>query len=149
MNLDDKKYIVKIWDTAGQERYRSLTRNFIKNADGIIIVYDITDKRSFDMVQSWIQSVEENSKIKKQMILIGNKCDLVESREVSTADGKNLANFYNMSFFETSAKDNVNIEQAFSCIINNVIESMLPQEDEERWRLFPSNFTRFNCLCNS
>lgn len=147
--MDNKKYIVKIWDTAGQERYRSLTRNFFKNADGIIVVYDITDKRTFDMVQSWIQSVEENSKIKKQMILIGNKCDLVETREVSTADGKNLANHYKMSFYETSAKDNVNIEQAISCIINNVIESMLPPEEDDTWRLIPSNLTRFNCLCNT
>jgi small GTP-binding protein len=146
--LNDKKYIVKIWDTAGQERYRSLTRNFFKNADGIIVVYDITDRKTFDMVQSWIQSVDENSKIKKQMILIGNKCDLEESREVSTGDGRNLANYYEMSFFETSAKDNVNLDQAFNCIINKVIESMQPPEEEDTWKLVPSNFTSFNCLCN-
>ncbi len=129
--MKDRNFTVKIWDTAGQERYRSLTKNFYKNADGIIIVYDITDRRSFDMVHGWIQSVNNNSKINKPLMIIANKYDLSDSREVSIEDGQRLANYYNIPFFETSAKENTYVEEAFGCIINKIADTMEKKFEKE------------------
>ena len=75
-----------LWDTAGQEQYKSLTRNFYRNSNGVIIVYDVTNKSSFEKVQEWVQSVYDNTERSIQMVLVGNKIDL--NREVSTDEGK-------------------------------------------------------------
>lgn len=115
---------MKIWDTAGQEQYKSLTRNFYRNSDGVIIVYDVTNKSSFEKVQEWVQSIIDNTEKGIKMVLVGNKIDL--PREVTTDEGKKLAEFYKVPFFETSAKDNIGISDFIRQIISDVLESNKP-----------------------
>ncbi len=145
LKINKRNFRVKIWDTAGQERYRSLTKNFFVNADGVIILYDITDKNSFEKVKSWIHSVNEYSKLKKSMILVGNKVDLSDLREVSSEDGRLLAELYNIPFYETSAKDNTSVEEAFENLITCIAEQFKPEESKDEQSFSGLGFKRLNC----
>ncbi|XP_039265809.2 ras-related protein Rab-8B-like [Styela clava] len=110
---------VKIWDTAGQERFRSLTKGYYRGAKGILIVYDITVRKSFDRLEMWVRNVKKWADENTICIILGNKCDREDFREVSKEHGENIAKQYDM---ETSAKDAININGAFQCLIENVIE---------------------------
>ena len=112
-----KKFKIKLFDSAGQDRFRALTKSYINGSDGIILVYDITKRESFDDVTEWIKSIEEEygkiDEIKSYVFLIGNKKDLVEGEEgekkrvVQTNEAKNLAEKYNIIWGdECSAKEN-------------------------------------------
>ena len=94
--INGRKIRVKIWDTAGQELYKSITKNFYRNSDGVIIVYDVTDRESFEKVQEWVQSISENTDTEKniQKVLVANKVDL--TRKVTKEEGMKLAEKYNI-----------------------------------------------------
>ena len=98
----EKNVELFFYDTAGQERYRAVAFNLIKSADGAMLVYDITKKETFNAIPKWIQSVQENKGNYFPITLIGNKVDLKEEREVETEEGKELAEKYGFSLFETS-----------------------------------------------
>ena len=119
-----KGYNIKlqIWDTAGQERFHSITSNFFHNADGILFIYDITNRNSFEGIKNWMKESEEidNS---LQKILLGNKCDLNDSRDVQKEEVEKFCNENNIDLFETSAKDNINLEEAFKRIIELVFKT--------------------------
>ena len=114
---------VQIWDTAGQERYRSITNAYYKGAKGSLLVYDITNKKSFDDLDKWILDLKTNGDDNLSLILLGNKSDLEDKRVISTEEGKNKAEFYKCSFFETSALNGNNIEKAFSELIMDVYKN--------------------------
>ena len=122
--INDKLIKVKIWDTAGQEQYKALTKNFYRNSDGVIIIYDVTNKSSFEKVQEWVQSIGEYTDSEKniQKVLVGNKIDL--SREVSTEEGQKLAEMYEIPFFESSAKENIGINDFMKKIIEDVVSNL-------------------------
>ena len=115
---------VKIWDTAGQERYKSLTKNYFRNSDGVIIIYDVSDDYSFEKVHDWIQSIFEYNDSDKniKLVLVGNKID--REKRISTEQGKNLANLYGIPFFESSAKNNIGINEFMRKIIEDVCLSL-------------------------
>jgi len=102
-----------IWDTAGQEKFKSLTRNYYRNAAGALVVYDVTRRDSFQNIVRWMEEVREHCNSEVSVVLIGNKCDLDEERQVSYEEGEALAKENNMLFLETSAKLAKNVEQAF------------------------------------
>ena len=124
-----KYYNIKlqIWDTAGQERFHSITNNFFHNADGILFVYDITSIKSFNGVKVWIKEAEEKGQFYKR-ILIGNKCDLCDKRKVSVEELVNYCNEKNMEFFETSAKENIYLVEAFNKIVDLILENKTDEE---------------------
>lgn len=128
MTINDKLIRVKIWDTAGQEQYKALTKNFYRNSDGVIIVYDVTNKSTFEKVQEWVQSIGEYTDSEKniQKVLVGNKIDL--PRQVTTEEGKKLSDMYNIPFYEASAKDNIGIEDFMKKIIGEVLENLSSQK---------------------
>ena len=95
---------IKIWDTAGQERFRTLTTNFYRRADGIIVSFDVTDKKTFDAVSTWMKAISEHADASADVVLCLNKTDLVDQRQVSEAQGKSVAENYKIKYFETSAK---------------------------------------------
>ena len=136
------KIKLQIWDTAGQERFHSITNNYFHNADGIIFVYDITDKKSFEGVKIWISESEEtNSNFKK--ILLGNKCDLKHKRNISEEEVKNFCDEKKIDNYEVSAKDNINLEEAF----NKIIELILKNKDDNEIReLYGKNQDNFSYL---
>ena len=111
---------VQIWETAGEERYRSITNAYYKGAKGSLLIYDITNKKSFENIEKWISDLKANTGDNISMILLGNKTDLEEKRVVSTEEGKNKAEFYNITFMETSAFNGNNIQEAFNELITDI-----------------------------
>ena len=113
IKIEDKIIRIQIWDTAGQERFRSITTGYYKNCVCALIVYDITSRDSFNEISSWIEDCKRYSPKTVLMALIGNKCDLKQGRNVSTEEGKELAEQNEMLFYESSAKDGTNIKEIF------------------------------------
>ncbi len=123
--VDNKLIRLEIWDTAGQERYKSIITKYYRDADGIIMIYDITNKRSFDNIRKWLPELEFNTKKEVDMILIGNKSDIEAKREVEYQNGKQMADLLNIEFMETSAKDNTNIDKIFINLITTIIKNQV------------------------
>ena len=105
---------LQIWDTSGSERYRSMTNAYYRGAHGCLIVYDITDYKSFQAIDDWMDNVKAHADESIVPLLIGNKCDLEDKREVSIEDGEKLAERLGVKFIETSAKSGQNVEQSFA-----------------------------------
>jgi Ras-related protein Rab-1A len=120
LEVDGRTIKLQIWDTAGQERFKTITSSYYKGAHGIIVVYDITDKESFKNIDTWMNEVEKHASDNVSRILVGNKCDMDESRQVSTDEGKELADQYNIRFMETSAKESANVEEAFTLMTKEI-----------------------------
>ena len=121
MYEEGKTIRLQIWDTAGQERYRTITTGLFKGAVGIILMYDITDKQTFNNVREWIKSIEEETSKKVILILVGNKVDKKE-REVLKAEGEQIAKEYNFPFFETSAQSGLNVNSVFETLAKLIVE---------------------------
>lgn len=118
-----EKYKVLFYDTAGQEKYRSIAFNLMKGAEGIILMYDVTKRKTFESITDWVQSIKEAKGENFPVILIGNKCDLNEEREIDREEGEKEAQKHGFLFFETSNKDGTNVEEATIALISKVIES--------------------------
>ena len=124
INNIEKKIKIKIWDTAGQEKFKSVSVQYIKNCIGILLVYSIDDRNSLNNLENWIKDIKDKTNYEKvPLILIGNKCDLEDERKVSKEEGEKFALKYNIKFFECSAKNNINVNQAFESLINEVVEN--------------------------
>ena len=114
---------LQIWDTAGQERFRSIQASYYKGANGILVVYDITNRRSFEGLNSWLIEIEKNGNKNVYKLLIGNKSDLEDERKVSKEEGKEFAEINGMEFFETSAKEDYQVQDAFIQLTRDVIKT--------------------------
>ena len=112
--LHDNDLKIKIWDTAGQERFKSMSVNVIKNVEGLILTYSIINRESFQNMDSWLQKLNDASDLsKKPVIIVGNKIDLEDKRQVTTEEGENFAKNHGYNFFEVSAKTGKNVKEAF------------------------------------
>ena len=135
VTLRDKIYRIQLWDTAGQETFRSITRNYYQNSACAIIVYDITCEDSFKSVNTWIEDCLNNCSKTIYMILVGNKSDLEERRVVSKEKGEELAIKYGIKFYETSAKEGINVKNVFINSIDEIAkkidEGYYDLDDEE------------------
>ena len=128
MQINNEEIKLIIHDTAGQERFRSLASNYIKKANGILLVYDISDKKSFENIGKWMDDIIEETGYKLPIVLVGNKSDLTKERVVTKEEGEIAAKEYNLTFFETSCKDGDNIENCFK----NLIEQILEKKNKEK-----------------
>ena len=128
---NNTKIKIQIWDTAGQERYKSITKTYYKGAKGAFIVYDITNKDSFKNVDKWIQDLKEFGEDDAAILIVGNKCDLEEKREVTTEEVQKKAEIHKMAYCETSALKAKNIDYAFQTLIKLVAEKMEKNKNEE------------------
>ena len=118
---DGKDVRLRIFDTAGQERFRSVSVSFIKKADGIILIYDISNRETFNSIGEWIKNIREIGKELLPVVLVGNKCDLPEEeRKVTSIEGEEKADQFKIPFFETSCKDGINIKEAFDKIVEEI-----------------------------
>ena len=113
IEISSKLFRIQIWDTAGQENFRSITRAYYKNSVCALVVYDISSRDSFNNVMSWIEDCKNQSPKTIFMVLVGNKCDLEDKRQVSYEEGKELADKNQLLFFESSAKDGINVDEIF------------------------------------
>jgi len=136
IELDGKRVKLQIWDTAGQERFRTITTAYYRGAMGILLVYDVTDERSFNNIRTWFSNVEQHATEGVNKILIGNKCDWEEKRVISTEQGQALADELGIPFMEVSAKSNINVEKAFfslaSDIKKRIVDTQQPQQQSQQ-----------------
>ena len=116
---------LQIWDTAGQERFKNITASYYRGGNGVLVVYDITDRESFENLNSWLIEIEKNANKNVFKILIGNKCDLEDKRKVTFQEGKDFADSNGMKFLETSAKTATKVEEAFEQLTNEIINSSI------------------------
>ena len=131
VEIDNKKIKVQIWDTAGQERYRSITSAYYKGAKGAFIVYDITRKGSFENIDKWIEDLKSNGDKNVSIMLIGNKSDLADKREVQTDEGIKKSEESKVAFLETSALNGENVAKAFEQIIEQIYQNNCSNDDED------------------
>lgn len=118
-------YIIDVFrDTAGQERFRTITTAYYRGAMGIMLVYDITNEKSFENIKNWIRNIEENASADVEKMLLGNKCELDEKRQVSKERGEQLAIEYGIKFIETSAKASIRVEEAFFTLARDIKAKM-------------------------
>ena len=121
-NIEGHQIKAQIWDTAGQERYKAITSAYYKGAKGAFVVYDITRKQSFESVDRWINDLKAAADKKLSIIIIGNKCDLEDQRQVNKEQGEEKAKNFEVAFMETSAFSGENLNQAFEKMMNEVFK---------------------------
>ena len=149
----DKLIKVQIWDTAGQEKYKSITNSYYVHSKGAIVVFDISVKSSFDSIEKWVHDVLEISGNNIPLLLLGNKCDLTELRKVSYDEGLNKAKKLNMTYFETSALDGINVNEAFQAMTDNVFTTFLSKlnldedDDYRRSNILTEEKEKKSCSC--
>ena len=138
---NEKNVKLQIWDTAGQDRFRAITKNYYKGANGIILIYHVTNLQSYENVKNWIAQIKESASQNVIVYLVGNKIAVKEEdRCVKTEDGKKIAEEFNLPFFESSAKLGININEIFEKIVEKI--------DEVYSKLEPQKATKKNKLYN-
>uniref|UniRef100_A0A8C5SLG6 small monomeric GTPase n=1 Tax=Laticauda laticaudata TaxID=8630 RepID=A0A8C5SLG6_LATLA len=148
VTVDDVKVKLQIWDTAGQERFRSVTHAYYRDAQALLLLYDITSKVSFDSIRAWLTEINEYAQKDVVIMLLGNKADMSSERVIRTEDGESLAREYGVPFMETSAKTGMNVELAFLAIAKELKQRAVKQLDEPRFQIhdyIESEKRRSNC----
>eukprot|EP00076_Gallus_gallus_P032093 XP_024997631.1 ras-related protein Rab-37 isoform X4 [Gallus gallus] len=133
--VDGVKVKLQIWDTAGQERFRSVTHAYYRDAQALLLLYDITSKMSFDNIRAWLTEIHEYAQKDVVIMLLGNKADVSSERMVRTEDGASLAREYGVPFMETSAKTGMNVELAFLAIARELKQRAVQPPDEPRFQI--------------
>mmetsp|Transcript_18166 Transcript_18166/g.20210 ORF Transcript_18166/g.20210 Transcript_18166/m.20210 type:complete len:213 (-) Transcript_18166:108-746(-) len=130
VTVDGEKTKLQIWDTAGQERFHTLTTSYYRGAHAIILVYDVAHRKSFENVEKWMRDISKFAAPHIQLVLIGNKSDLVHSRKVKESEGRQQAKVLKMDFFETSAKEDANVDELFMTVAQKVYKE---RQNDDGW----------------
>ena len=132
VTIKEKQYRLCFYDTAGQEKYRSITLNVLKDAQGIIVMYDVTDTKSFESIPNWIQSIKDKKGSAFPMILVGNKIDKESERKITKEQGEKFAKENGIDFFEISNQDGTNVQEAGLALFNKILEKKEKDKLESR-----------------
>lgn len=120
VNIEKGTVLFNIWDTAGQERFRALAPNYYRGAQGALIVYDITDRKSFDKVVSWIKELNDQADKNIVIVVAGNKCDMERERQIKKSDALEFCRTRNIRHFDTSAKTGAGVEEIFTELAQSI-----------------------------
>lgn len=135
VTVDGARVKLQIWDTAGQERFRSVTHAYYRDAQALLLLYDITNKSSFDNIRAWLTEIHEYAQRDVVIMLLGNKADVSSERVIRSEDGETLAREYGVPFMETSAKTGMNVELAFLAIAKELKYRAGRQPDEPSFQI--------------
>ena len=124
LNINGKEIKIELWDTAGQERFRNIAKNYFQSSDGFLLVYDLTKKSSFEKLDFWNEQINLNAPKETKYILVGNKKDLENQREVQIEEGEDFAKKNNIKFYETSAKDGTNVINVFETLAKEIVNDV-------------------------
>ncbi|PSN38718.1 Ras-related protein Rab-10 [Blattella germanica] len=131
VELRGKKIKLQIWDTAGQERFHTITTSYYRGAMGIMLVYDITNEKSFENIVKWLRNIDEHANEDVEKMILGNKNDMDEKRVVSKERGEAIAREHGIRFMETSAKANINIDRAFNELAEAILDKTAGKDPTE------------------
>ena len=136
INIGEKSIKLQLWDTAGTEKFRSITTGYYRGADAAFVVFDLSSKNSYNAVGDWIENYYKykNPDSEKNVVLIGNKVDLVDKREVTKEEAENYVKANNIFYFETSAKEGDNVEECFNFIAKKILEQFENKKDNEEYK---------------
>ena len=129
LEINGKTVKLQLWDTAGQEKYKSMVSSYYRGANVALVVFDITNHNSFDSLPTWIENYYKNGPEQKNIILIGNKKDMVDERQVTQEEAGLFSETNNMIYFETSAKDGDNIDYVFTYAAEKLLEFYSSQKE--------------------
>uniref|UniRef100_A0A2P2HZH6 Ras-related protein Rab-35 n=1 Tax=Hirondellea gigas TaxID=1518452 RepID=A0A2P2HZH6_9CRUS len=130
LDVDGQRVKLHIWDTAGQERFRTITSTYYRGTHGVIVVYDITNGESFANVKRWLHEIDQNCEVVNK-ILVGNKNDCPDRKVVLYDDAHRFADQMGISLFETSAKNNINVDEMFLTVTRMVLQSKRAQKEQQ------------------
>ncbi|XP_011640660.1 ras-related protein Rab-37 [Pogonomyrmex barbatus] len=133
--VDDTPIKLQIWDTAGQERFRSVTHAYYRDAHALLLLYDVTNKTSYDNIRAWLSEIREHANEDVVIMLLGNKSDCGTERAVKREDGERLAQEYKVPFMETSAKTGLNVELAFLAVARELKARKSDNPDETKFNV--------------
>ena len=124
MILDNQRIVkVQLWDTAGQDKYRAITRNYYRGANGIILLFDVTNEKTYDNIKKWIISIKEEISDHICIVLIANKIDNVQERKINKEKGEKLAETYGIKLFECSAKTGEGVNESVFYLVEKIVEN--------------------------
>ena len=123
MKVNDKEVSFQVWDTAGQEQFRTITHSFYRDMHGLILMYDVSDSSSYDSLEDWYRDIQKLANEAVYVVLVGNKCDLITEKVIPYDQGKKYADSKSIGFFETSSKQDVNIEDPFRHLLDQITKS--------------------------
>jgi len=140
--IDGKNVKLQIWDTAGQEKFRAITKAYFRGANGILVVFDLSRRDTFNRTTAWIDSIKDSGESTIDVVLVGNKSDLPHA--VSQDEIKELAEKYNIPYFQTSAKDNSQVDSAFESIARFALKRKIDSSSNPLKKKEPQEG---NCSC--
>ncbi|GMH67044.1 hypothetical protein TL16_g04576 [Triparma laevis f. inornata] len=136
VEVGGKRVKLQVWDTAGQERFRTITKAYYKGAQGILMVFDVSNEDSFVNVTNWMEQIKDNASLGVKIILLANKVDVVaEERVVSKSMGEQLAAKFGVKYFETSAKDDHNVGESFLALTTDILDEIVDDKQEDALKL--------------
>ncbi|GMH96871.1 hypothetical protein TrVE_jg13211 [Triparma verrucosa] len=136
VEVGGKRVKLQVWDTAGQERFRTITKAYYKGAQGILMVFDVSNEDSFVNVTNWMEQIKDNASEGVKIILLANKVDVVaEERVVSKSMGEQLAAKFGVKYFETSAKDDHNVGESFLSLTTDILHEIVDDKQDDGLKL--------------
>ncbi len=132
IKMGDSSVKVLIWDTAGQEKFQNIAKQYYKGANGVLLIYDIGSRKSFERVEFWLKELKENNRIDELFIcLVGNKIDLEDKRVITSEEGQKYALDNNIHFFEVSARSGKGISELFNKVINGAMDKVFSTNEKD------------------
>jgi len=147
VTVDNELVKLQIWDTAGQERFRTITSAYYRGANGVILVYDITNNETFEHVQDWLDEVHKAAGESVTKLVVGNKADLTNMRQVNEQQASAYASSVNAAFIETSAKTAVNVDKSFLIIAKQLVQKSANNPNQSPSGIEEANDSSGRCCC--